>query len=369
MSDKKFYGIIIGFCVAISLGLLIIIIIFLTSDTTSVTPKTTGKPAGGASTTSYAVPEYLFFSQLDGQAVSSTEDIVPQVVGVMIDNHPDARPESGLSQARVVYEVPVESPYTRYFALFNSLDTIEQVGPVRSARPYFLDINREYGDSPYLHSGGSPEALALLKTGIVWDVNEFYWGSSFWRDPAHTAPHNLFTKSASWQTLLANSVGKRPKVTWQGWSFFPYGTADALTLLQPFASSSNPEANQSLKIHYNSGYAPSWEYDGAIGLYRRSINGVPFKDDNSNPLTARTILVQVVPIKSIDADDRKKIDLVGSGKGYVVSKGQFVRATWKKENASSRTRWYDAQNKEIQFVPGAVWVEVVSPNTVVDLAR
>jgi hypothetical protein len=367
MSDKKFYGIIIGFCVAISLALLVIITIFLTSDTTNFVPKKVEKLTTANSSSSSA-PNYLFFSQLDGRAVSTTEDIVPQVVGVMIDNHPDARPESGLSQARVVYEVPVESPYTRYFAVFNSSDTIEQVGPVRSARPYFLDINREYGDSPYLHSGGSPEALSLLKTGIVWDINEFYWGSSFWRDSAHTAPHNLFTKSASWQALLAKSVGKRPKVTWQGWSFLPYGSDDALGLLQPFVSSSNPEVNHSVKIHYNSGYTPSWEYDEMVGLYRRSINGVLFKNENSSPLTAQTILVQVVPIRSIDADDRKKIDLVGSGKGYVVSKGQVVRALWKKESVSSRTRWYDAQNKEIQFVPGTVWVEVVSPNTMVDVA-
>jgi hypothetical protein len=92
-------------------------------------------------TTTVAV---VYYSQLDGMPVTDASKQVPNTVGVMIDNHPDAYPQSGLVDARVVYEAPVEGGITRYMAIFDASQTSTKAGPVRSARPYYLDWIREY---------------------------------------------------------------------------------------------------------------------------------------------------------------------------------------------------------------------------------
>ncbi|MBI5221693.1 MAG: DUF3048 domain-containing protein [Candidatus Magasanikbacteria bacterium] len=145
------------------------------------------------------LPQY--FSSLDGTTVSSSEMINPFVVGIMIDNHPDARPQSGLVAAKIVYEAPAEGGITRYFAIFDSIQSVEKVGPVRSARPYFVDWLEEYSGL-YMHCGGAPEALAKIKSEKVFDADEFFNGPYYWRDESRIAPHNLFTKSEQIKKII-----------------------------------------------------------------------------------------------------------------------------------------------------------------------
>jgi len=99
--------------------------------------------------------ECEFVRIIDGQCVDTTDEVRPKLVVVAVDNHPKARPQSGLNSARVVYEAPVEGGYTRYMALYLVDDDVGKVGPVRSARPYFLDWLSEYGKPMYMHVGGS----------------------------------------------------------------------------------------------------------------------------------------------------------------------------------------------------------------------
>jgi hypothetical protein len=102
----------------------------------------------------------------------------------MIDNSVFARPPSALSRAGLVYEAEVEGNATRLMAIFSSGKDLNEIGPVRSARPYFIEWAKEFG-APYVHCGGSPEALAILAKGGIIDINEFYGGAYFWRDETH----------------------------------------------------------------------------------------------------------------------------------------------------------------------------------------
>ena len=93
--------------------------------------------------------------KIDGVCYEGDE---PFTYAVMIDNHSWARPPFGLSQASLVYETIVESPITRFLAIFVDNENIKQIGPVRSARPFYVDWVKEF-NIPYLHVGGSNEAL------------------------------------------------------------------------------------------------------------------------------------------------------------------------------------------------------------------
>ncbi|MEK7624829.1 MAG: DUF3048 domain-containing protein [Patescibacteria group bacterium] len=294
----------------------------------------------------------LYLSQFDGMPVSSTAEQIPEVLGVMIDNHPDARPQAGLSQARVVYEAPVEGGLTRYFALFNSSQIVAKVGPVRSARPYFLDWLAEYGRSSYWHSGGSSDALSLIKQYAVWDVNEFYLGPYFWRSSDREAPHNLYTNSEKWNTLIAGTP--HDSSGWLGWNFGKNSLASA---------SSSEVAD--LKINL---YGVGWSYDADLGRYVRSINNRAMFDEAGQKILADTVAVQFVDTDVIDEEGRRTVTTVGEGEARFVRDGRMWRATWRKADRASRTRFYDAGGNELSFKPGQIWIEVIPQNTTIEVS-
>lgn len=296
----------------------------------------------------------IYLSQLDGTAVSSSAEITPTVVGVMIDNHPDARPQAGLARARIVYEAPVEGGLTRYFAIFNTKDAVAKVGPVRSARPYFLDWISEYGNSSYWHCGGSPDALTLIKQYGIWDVNQFSFDPYFWRDTDKVAPHNLFTNNDNWQKLIAGTT--HTDQSWNGWQFsndFPNST-------------STPAAK--IQINIGTNYTVGWTYENASGKYFRMIGNNSATDESGTAISASTVLIQEVYTDVIDNDGRLEVTTIGSGKARLLRDGKMIRGTWKKIDRTSRTRFYDDRGNELPLKPGTIWIEVVPQNTAMEVS-
>ncbi|MDO8509533.1 MAG: DUF3048 domain-containing protein [bacterium] len=284
-------------------------------------------------------------SILSGERMMTEKLALPKIVTVMVDNHPDAWPLSGLDQAKIVYEAPVEGMYTRFLAVFADYQIVAKVGPVRSARPYYLDWLGEYGDSLYMHCGGSPEALTRIKEEKVFDANEFYWGRFYWRDQARFAPHNLYTNSEKWNALLNEYGAKHANTTWQGWKF---GELDQNVF---------NETVTALQLDYNYYGKINWVYDAGLGKYTRNRGSY---NEFSDPVFADNVIIQYVKMRSIDNKDRKEIITVGSGEARVLRDGRMVRANWEKKSGE-RTRFYTKENKEILLRPGVTWVEIL-PN-------
>lgn len=297
----------------------------------------------------------IFYSQLDGTVVSSSEAIIPGVLGVMIDNHPEARPPSGLSQARVVYEALAEGGITRYLAIFATNDQVVKVGPVRSARPYYVDWLREYGDSPYFHCGGSPQALEEIKEIGLFDVDQFFNGPYFWRDNKRDAPHNLYTNTEYWQDLLVKKGTKRGQKPWQGWLFNTTSVASV-----------SSTKISSIDIEYSRSYVVSYKQQSS-GSYTRLINNVEHKDDSGVVMTADTIIVQEMSTKVVDDYGRKEMETVGVGPVRVLFNGTVIRGTWKKNTPTDRTRFYDQAGGEIGLKPGRIWVQITPSGTKVEV--
>ncbi|MDD2401202.1 MAG: DUF3048 domain-containing protein, partial [Clostridia bacterium] len=120
-----------------------------------------------------------------------------RVLAVIIDNAVEARPQAGLDQADVVMEFPVEGGLTRFVAIISN-DNVNLIGPVRSARPYFIEVGEEYRGI-LVHAGGSNESIRILENDTMDHLDEIYGNfkvkTAFWRIPDRAMPHNLYTTS------------------------------------------------------------------------------------------------------------------------------------------------------------------------------
>lgn len=284
-----------------------------------------------------------YFSILTGLPVATPKETVPTVVGAMIDNFPGIVAQFGLNTADIVYEAPAEGGLTRFLAIFDSVRTVEKVGPIRSARPYFLDWIAEY-NGLYLHCGGSPEALDLIKQNDIFTANEFYFGKYYWRDADISAPHNLFTNSTNWQQLWEEN-GER-KNNWLGWAYGDLNT----TIL---------ETASNARVIYSNNYQVNWRYNSIIGRYERTVS-------SGEDVAADNVIVLYMKISVLDDYGRLKINTIGTGDARILRDGKLIRAQWKKDNITDRTRFYQ-NDIELNLKPGVTWLQIVPVNSQLEI--
>jgi len=306
-------------------------------------------------------------------------------LGVMIENSIDARPQSGLSGADTIYEAVAEGGITRFLAIFYCQDA-GQVGPVRSARTYFVDFASEYADFPlYAHVGGAnqpgpADALGQLDT-YGWsnynDLNQFSIGfPTFWRDydrlPNVATEHTMYS---SVDKLLdyAKTTRKLTNVDENGKSwdtnFIPYKFVDDAPLSQRSTS-------QSIHLEFwqsaGSGYNVDWTYDPKTNLYARANGGKPHMDkDTGKQLAAKNVVVlEMVQDDANDgyvANDHLLFQDKGTGKAVIFKDGKRINGTWEKDKRTSRTIVTDASGSEIKFDRGLIWFEVLPTSGVLNV--
>ncbi len=284
---------------------------------------------------------------IDGVLVDASAPAA-RYFAVMIDNFATARPPAGISKASLVYEAPVEGGITRFMAVYADDAAVSKIGPVRSARPYYVDWAAEY-DSLYAHVGGSPEALAKLSSGgAVRDINQFSSGNTFWRDTIRSAPHNVYTSTDRMKAMDDARFATRTQPPLDGWKF----KTDA-------APEDRPQS-ASLAIDFSiPEFRVTWTYDRSTDDYVRSQGGAASKDDDGAAMRAKNVVVQYCKVQTIDEAGRKRIDDLGQGDASFAIDGAVVHGTWKKDDSRSRTRFYDASGNEIKFNAGTTWIEVV----------
>jgi len=309
-----------------------------------------------SATSSVAPSEPVARDVLSGLSVTSTlrpsdPSNLPFVYAVMIDNSVDAWPQSGIDKAFLVIEAPVESAIPRLEAFFSADATVEKIGPVRSARPYFVDWANEF-DALYAHVGGSNEALAgILSTG-TFDLNEFWNGDSFWRSTDRSAPHNTYTSTELLGKAVEKAVAKdkAPEVLYGVWKFKDASIPDGTNV---------PKNPSSISVRFNSElYLANWTYDSATNTYLRSQGGRKTVTQDGTRVSANNVAVLVTDVSVLDAVGRRKVRTTGEGKAWVLQDGAMIEATWKKPSASERLAFYDKDGNEIAMNAGNTWVEV-----------
>jgi hypothetical protein len=282
---------------------------------------------------------------LDGTFVDPEKtNLIP--VASIIDNFPNARPPAGLNSALVVYEVPVEAGITRFLAIFDLDSLPEKIGPIRSARPYLIELAEEY-QSLFLHAGGSPEALEKLKSNDYQVYNIEAIGIDekyFWRDPLRIAPFNLYISAKAIKNILKNK-NIPEKVNFEPWHF------------RSSNSTLNKKTFEEIVVNYKEKII--WRYDPEKNIYLRFLqNGKPFLDENNQQIATKNLVLQKAKIETIDKEGRKKINLNGQGKAVIFKEGKKIEGFWKKER--KRTKFYDQAGQEIEFIRGNTWIEIIS---------
>jgi len=292
------------------------------------------------------VLENMARRSIDGVYVEKgRENIYP--LAIMMDNHPDARPSSSLAKANLVIEAEAEGRITRLLAIFASDDDLGEIGPVRSARPYYMDWAREFS-ALYVHVGGSPEALARMAKESFLHINEFYQGEYFWRASKRLSPHNVYTSSEKLREYL------KSKDLYEG-KFFAWNFKDDIDL------NSRPETNE-IRINYKlNSYMVDWKYKKENNDYIRYAAGEEYRDESGEIVKAKNIIIQKIKTEEIDEELRLRMETIGEGDAIICLDGECQEGKWKKASASSRTRFYSNNDNEIEFNAGTTWIEVIRP--------
>ncbi|MBN1778907.1 MAG: DUF3048 domain-containing protein [Candidatus Buchananbacteria bacterium] len=286
-----------------------------------------------------------YYRIIDGQSVSS-EKVNLRPIAVMIENHVDSRPASGLDQASIIYESVVEGDITRFLAIFPGDFTAKKIGPVRSARPFFIELAKEW-QPVYLHSGGSPEALSILKQADdLYNLDEISAnGIYFWRNYQRVAPHNLYT-SADLVNRAVSAKGIATTTDILAWQFKNDSPVDQPT-----------DQDILVDLSTDDNYNPTFHYNQQTNDYTRYINGQVDKTTDGVFLKTKNLVLQYVRHRVIDDYGRLSVDLDSGGRADVYQDGVKIEGSWRK--VDGRTYFYNQQNEEVKFNRGKIWIGLV----------
>jgi len=300
-----------------------------------------------------AAPEPVTYTNALTGAVTEQPVEAARPLVVSIDNVGDAVPQSWLSKADMVYEFPVEGKQTRLQAVYYT-EFPEEFGPVRSTRPYFVDLAREY-KAIFLAHGWSPQAKEYLMSDVVPYINAMNTDCDFYRVSDKSAPHNSYIK---WEEV-------KSKIDEQGW-WSETQKIKAFKFLKDGAESAG-DLVDFVEFSYSSADC-EFTYDAETGKYTRTIDeGREYIDkETGESIKVDNVLVQKVKSSSLDSKGRLKIDMCAGGDALLFTDGKVVKGTWSRADLDSRTVFVDAEGNQFKLSPGKTWVEVADQNCDID---
>ena len=270
-------------------------------------------------------------------------------IAVMIDNHKDAWPQSGLNNAYMVYEIIVEGGETRLMAVFKG-QNLEKIGPVRSSRHYFLDYAME-NDAIYTHYGWSPQAESDISTYKINNINGITESSEiFWRVKDKASPHNAVTST---EKLLKSANSKNYRTTSDKKSVLKY-TAEAVNL-------EDGEIANSVTIPHSTLQTVKYEYDVEKQVYKRFARNKAQTDWTSGEaVTTKNIIITFCDNTTISGDEKGRQDLknIGTFDGYYITNGKAKKIKSVKNARDKQTVYKDLEGNEIEVNDGNTFVNI-----------
>lgn len=314
-------------------------------------------------------------------------------ITAIIENHEEARPQSGLSYADVVYEAVAEGGITRFLSVFYCGASVKdiRIAPIRSARVYFIDWAAEYSSNPlFVHSGGANSVCGTCPLGVkpssqvAREVDAFRILEKIgWRKakgnamdagtnlgvPAVIRNQYRLGEKAAWEHSYEGFTDKifdDGKARGFGYKAENGSAWDKNFLMWKFMDEkalASPKATE-IKFKFwdnKSEYDVKWAYDSKENLYKR-FNGDKEHTDHETKkqLTAKNIVVQFVSERGpVDKEGHMFYTTVGEGKAKIFQNGDVIEATWRKKTQFDRTMFFDSKSKEIPFIRGEIWIEAV----------
>ena len=294
----------------------------------------------------HALEDFRFRHPLTGVR-SETEIEHPNVFSIMVENMVESWPQIGLDQAFLVIEAPVEAGIPRFLSFYTEDQEIEKIGPVRSARPYYVDWAQEL-KSFYAHVGGSNAALDLIASTGTFDLDEFSHGQYFWRSTDRYAPHNVYTSTELMRSAfkLREERGRVPSPLYGLWTF------------KDDDPTSDEEVDDIVVDFSTPTYRATWEYDSQENDYIRLQAGSQQLMQDGAELRANNVVVMISDVQIIDSIGRRKIKTIGEGDAWIFQDGKKIEGSWEKPSVSERLRFFDGEN-EIEWNAGSTWIELI----------
>lgn len=303
-------------------------------------------------------PAGMAFSPFTGRLIPE-EMARLRPVAIQINNIRAAYPQSGISQADIIYETLAEGNITRLLAIFHVFDA-EKIGPIRSARRYFLDMAANH-DALYIHYGGSPQAYSYIAQRKSHNLDGITRadGVLTWRDPARR----------SIPRMLEHSVYTSRKLIDEAWYAAGYRKklADGFESGLHFRKEPRAPFGQRadfITIPFSNSYVSVFDYDYKSGEYIKYNADQLHMDELVNqPLTFTNLIIQRTEMFVIPGDDagRREVKIIGKGTGYFISKGRKVAITWSKDAYDKPTRYVETKTgKPVEMNPGKTYIAIVS---------
>jgi hypothetical protein len=284
---------------------------------------------------------------LTGMPATDAAKLRRAAVSVKIDNNAQARPQSGLEAADVIYEEFTEG-ITRFVVVFQSSDAA-QVGPVRSVRPGDPAIVRPFG-GPLVFSGGAPAVLDVVRSAGITQVTEND-RETLKRRSGRRAPHNLYSTT---EAMFRKGGGSAPP------AFSPFLAPGAKSA----AAGGTPVTRLSLSAA--PGVTAGYEWDPGASVWKRSTDGRPHTLEGGAQISPRNVIVQYAPYVNFPADQKVRFpEVVGSGDAVVFVGNTQVRAKWTKSSPTAMTTYADSAGRPIPLAPGQSWVHLQAPGSAV----
>ena len=300
-----------------------------------------------SSETNTILPEVVEEPEPEQESIFSGDE---RPIAVMIDNHKGAWPQAGLNKAYSVYEIIVEGGETRLMALFKGVD-LDEIGPVRSSRHYFLDYALE-NDAIYAHYGWSPKARTDISSLDVDNINGITESSSsFWRTKAKAAPHNVFTSTEDIKKIAKN----------KGYSL----TSDEDSVLNYTFDEVNLEDGidaNTVTIPYSELHTTSYKYDEETKRYTRYARGKKQTDyETKEPITTKNIIITFVRNSKLNdgtKKDRQTLNNVKTCDGYYITNGKAIKIKCIKKSRKGQTVYQDLDGNEIEVNDGNTFFNI-----------
>ena len=281
-------------------------------------------------------------------------------IAVMLNNLKAAQPQLGISQADIIYEVPVEGGITRMLGVYQSVEGVELLGSVRSARPYYLELALGH-DALFVHAGGSQQAYADIRS---WDVDNMDGvrgtgdAKIFWRDNERRKnngyEHSLVTSGQNILDYLANGP-------------FPVEHADSYHYLQTFVEDGTPidgEHAEHITLRFSNYKTGTFDYDAASGCYLVGQYGKEHTDGSTGTqVSAVNVLVLETAVSVLDKEGRLAVRTTGGGSGTYFCGGKAIPIEWNRERRTNPFSYFTADGRPLALGQGSSYVCIISPKT------
>ena len=269
---------------------------------------------------------------------------------IMINNIVDAMPQSGISQADITYEMLVEGGITRYMCVFKDYSNLEKLGPVRSARHYYVQMANMLGGI-YAHVGWSVYAESWIKDTGLNNLNGLYDSTTFYRDESRVAPHNCYTNSEKLKEGIA-AAGYSTEYLGEKSKAFAFNVEDT-------ALGSGQTANK-VTTAYNDSSTRWYEYNADEKLYYRFQYGDKQIDQlTGEQIAYKNIILQYSSWRKYDEHGYLNIDVDEPNVGKYIVNGKAIDITWKKHTPWGATFYYDTNGNQITMDTGKTWVCII----------